>query len=121
MIGLDTGYFFRLSEKTEQSIQLLDTAMQEARDVVVCTITIYERLRRRLRGSLDAALVDLVLNNRAAFRWIGADAYEVPRRAAGHASRHGAAPRLRRCRIVEGGSRLRAAHGRCAYVHCSGV
>ncbi|MCS3672755.1 putative nucleic acid-binding protein [Salinibacter ruber] len=82
MIGLDTGYFFRLAEKTEQSIELLHTAMEEERDVVVCTIAIYELLRHRMRGSLDAAVVDLVLDNRAAFRWV-ADTYDVLRRAAG--------------------------------------
>jgi len=47
MIGLDTGYFFRLAEKTGQSIELLHTAMEEERDVVVCTIAIYELLRHR--------------------------------------------------------------------------
>jgi predicted nucleic acid-binding protein len=59
MIGLDTGYFFRLAEKTNQSIRLLDTAMQEEQEVVVCTITIYELLRHRIRGSLDPSIVDL--------------------------------------------------------------
>ncbi|MCS4047481.1 putative nucleic acid-binding protein [Salinibacter ruber] len=83
MIGLDTGYFFRLAEKTGQSIELLHTAMEEERDVVVCTIAIYELLRHRMRGSLDAAVVDLVLGNRAAFRWVGTETYEVLRRAAG--------------------------------------
>jgi predicted nucleic acid-binding protein len=83
MIGLDTGYFFRLAEKTEQSIELLHTAMEEEREVVVCTIAIYELLRHRMRGSLDAAVVDLVLDNRAAFRWVGTDTYDVLRRAAG--------------------------------------
>ena len=34
MIGLDTGYFFRLAGKTDQSIGLLHTAMEEERDVV---------------------------------------------------------------------------------------
>ncbi len=34
MIGLDTGYFFRLAEKTDQSIELLHTAMEEEREVV---------------------------------------------------------------------------------------
>jgi predicted nucleic acid-binding protein len=83
MIGLDTGYFFRLAEKTNQSIELLDTAMEEEREVVVCTITIYELLRHRMRGSLDGAIVDLVLDNRAAFRWMGTETSEVLRRAAG--------------------------------------
>lgn len=83
MIGLDTGYFFRLAEKTDQSIRLLDTAMQEEQEVVVCTITIYELLRHRMRGSLDPSIVDLVLDNRAAFRWVGTDPYDVLRRAAG--------------------------------------
>ncbi len=83
MIGLDTGYFFRLAEKTGQSIELLHTAMEEERDVVVCTIAIYELLRHRVRGSLDAAVVDLVLDNRAAFRWVGTDTYDVLCRAAG--------------------------------------
>ncbi|ABC45026.1 putative nucleic acid-binding protein [Salinibacter ruber] len=83
MIGLDTGYFFRLAEKTGQSIELLHTATEEERDVVVCTIAIYELLRHRMRGSLDAAVVDLVLGNRAAFRWVGTETYEVLRRAAG--------------------------------------
>ena len=69
MIGLDTGYFFRLAEKTDQSIRPLDTAMEEEQDMVVCTITIYELLRHRMRGSLDSIIVDLVLDNRAAFRW----------------------------------------------------
>lgn len=83
MIGLDTGYFFRLAEKTEQSIDLLHTAMEEEREVVVCTISVYELLRHRMRGSLDPTVVDLVLDNRAAFRWVGTDPYEVLRRAAG--------------------------------------
>ena len=83
MIGLDTGYFFRLAEKTEQSIQLLHTARERERDARVCTIAIYELLRHRMRGSLDAAVVDLVLDNRSAFRWAGTDTYDVLRRAAG--------------------------------------
>jgi predicted nucleic acid-binding protein len=57
--------------------------MEEERDVVVCTIAIYELLRHRMQGSLDATIVDLVLDNRAAFRWVGADTYEVLRRGAG--------------------------------------
>lgn len=83
MIGLDTGYFFRLAEKIDQSIRLLNTAMEEEREVVICTITIYELLRHRMRGSLDPAVVDLVLDNRVAFRWVGTDTYDVLRRAAG--------------------------------------
>lgn len=83
MIGLDTGYFFRLAEQTDQAIRLLDTAVEEEREVVVCTITIYELLRHRMRGSLDPTIVDIVLDNRAAFRWVGTDPYDVLRRAAG--------------------------------------
>jgi predicted nucleic acid-binding protein len=83
MIGLDTGYFFRLAERTDQAVQILETALEEERDVVVCTIGIYELLRHRMRGSLDAEIVDLVLDNRAAFRWAGIDRREVLRRAAG--------------------------------------
>ena len=83
MIGLDTGYFFRLAERTNQAIELLDMAREEEQEVVVCTITIYELLRHRMRGSLDPAIVDLVLDNRAAFSWAGTDTYEVLRRTAG--------------------------------------
>lgn len=83
MIGLDTGYFFRLAERTDQAVQILDTALVEEREVVVCTIAIYELLRHRMRGSLDPAVVNLVLDNRAAFQWVGTDRYDVLRRAAG--------------------------------------
>jgi len=101
MIGLDTGYFFRLAEKTGQSIELLHTAMEEEQDVVVCTIAIYELLRHRMRGSLDAAVVDLVLDNRAAFRWAGTDTYDVLRRAAGISHGMGIRPD-RREEVVSG-------------------
>lgn len=83
MIGFDTGYFFRLAEKTDQAIHLLDTVLREEREVVLCTITIYELLRHRMRRSLDPAIVDLVLDNRVAFQWTGTDSYDVLRRAAG--------------------------------------
>lgn len=83
MIGLDTGYFFRLAEKTDQSVELLRTAMEEQREVVFCALAIYELLRHRMRGSLDPTIVDLVLDNRAAFRWVGTDTYDVLCRGAG--------------------------------------
>lgn len=58
-------------------------AAQEEQDVVVCTITIYELLRHRMRDSLDPTVVDLILENRAAFRWVGTDPYDLLHRAAG--------------------------------------
>ena len=61
MIGLDTGYFFRLAGTTDQSVERLHTAMEEERDVVLCTIAIYVLVRHRTRSSLDATVVNLVL------------------------------------------------------------
>ncbi|MCS4177329.1 hypothetical protein GGP96_002054 [Salinibacter ruber] len=83
MIGLGTGYFFRLAEKTDQSIELLRTTMEEEREVVAHAIAIYELLRPRTRGSLDPAIVDLVLGHRPAFRWVETDTYDMLRPGAG--------------------------------------
>lgn len=83
MIGLDTGYFFRLADKTDQSIEILETATSADQPVVVCTITVYELLVHRMRGALAPDIVDLVLENRVAFSWVPVDSQRVLRRAAG--------------------------------------
>jgi predicted nucleic acid-binding protein len=88
VIGLDTGFFFLLSDADSAATHLLERITETDEDAAVSSIAIYEVVRHGMRGALPSNVVDLLIDNVAdAFTLAGVDDLAVLRRAAG--IRHG--------------------------------
>ena len=83
VIGLDTGFFFRLEEADGQAAAIFERIRQGEDEGALATITLFELLRHGLRGSLPQDVVDQIVEYAdEAFTLTGTDERAVIVRAA---------------------------------------
>jgi predicted nucleic acid-binding protein len=62
MIGLDTGFFFKLLKGNRQATEIFEHIDDDA-DLCVSCLTIFELKRLSLRGALEEAAVSSLIDN----------------------------------------------------------
>ena len=62
MIGLDTGFFFKLLKGSHQAIEIFE-GLDDDTDLCVSCLTIFELNRLSLRGALEQDAVNKLIDN----------------------------------------------------------